>query len=52
MKEIKLVCPKCGKEFYYDNFVMWVLCCPFHWFGKRLTKCPRCKEKSYMKKCR
>lgn len=50
MKTIKLQCPKCGHHFEYKNYFDWLFRTPFHWFGKRLTKCPYCKEKSYMRR--
>ena len=50
MKTINLQCPKCGHHFEYKNYFDWLFRTPFHWFGKRLTKCPYCKEKSYMEK--
>jgi endogenous inhibitor of DNA gyrase (YacG/DUF329 family) len=50
MKMIKLKCPNCGQEIFYKNYLYWVLDCPFHWFGKRLTKCLLCGKKSYMKR--
>jgi hypothetical protein len=48
MKRIALMCPKCNNIFTYKNWFVWVLHSPFHWFGKRHTKCPHCKQKSWM----
>lgn len=48
MKEVKVICPKCGARMTYKNWFDWVLHTPFHWFGKRRAKCPHCGEYSYM----
>lgn len=50
MKIVKLECPKCKTVFYYTNYWFWVLHTPFHTFTKRLTKCPHCKQKTWMKR--
>jgi uncharacterized OB-fold protein len=50
MKRIVLKCPKCGQVQSYKNWFIWVLNTPFHWFGKRYTKCRGCGEYSFMKK--
>lgn len=50
MKEIKVICPKCGNYITYKNWFSWIWYTPFHWFDKRLTRCPRCGERSYMKR--
>ena len=50
MKFVKLDCPKCGARFYFANWFMWVLHSPFHMFAKRLTKCPHCGERNFMKR--
>jgi ribosomal protein L37E len=50
MKPVHVRCPKCGAKNYYKNWFDWVLHTPFHWFGKRLTKCSLCGQKSYMKR--
>lgn len=50
MKTVCIVCPKCGNVFYYKNIIWWILYTPFHWFGKRLTKCPKCGKKKYMRR--
>ena len=42
-------CPVCGMTFGIKGFWRWILKSPFHWFNKRLLKCPRCEEKSWMK---
>ena len=52
MKEVKVICPKCGVRMTYKNWFIWILHTPFHWFGKRLTKCSGCGEYSYMRRDR
>lgn len=48
MKEVFLTCPKCGKLIVFKNWIAWVICSPFHWFGKRYTKCHMCGKKSWI----
>ena len=48
MKEVKITCPKCGKQMTFKNYFDWILHTPFHWFGKRKTKCTRCGKRSYV----
>ena len=49
----KLVCPKCGHE-WKMNYWKWVFTAPFHcvsfrtWRDTRKTKCPGCKQKSWI----
>lgn len=50
MKPVYVRCPKCGVKNYFKSWFDWVLHTPFHWFGKRLTKCHLCGKKSYMKR--
>lgn len=50
MKEVKVICPKCGILITYKNWFDWVLHTPFHLFCKRRAKCPSCGEYSYMKR--
>ena len=50
MKEVKVICSKCGATTHFKNWFYWIWLCPFHWFGKRLVKCGLCKKKSYMKR--
>ena len=60
MKLIKLTCPKCGETFYHINYWHWVWKSPFHWLwwdretkrirDYRLTRCPHCWSKEYMKR--
>lgn len=50
MKEIKVVCPKCGNVITYKSWFSWIAHTPFHWFGKRRTNCPWCWESSYMRR--
>ena len=48
MKVVKVNCPKCGNRMTYKNWFSWVWHTPFHWFGKRRTKCTNCGEVSYI----
>lgn len=48
MKEVRLICPKCGNVIIYKSYLSWILYTPFHFFGKRKTKCPKCDVYSYM----
>ena len=48
MKEVKVICPKCGNCMTYKNYWSWIWHTPFHWFGKRKAKCAKCGEASYM----
>lgn len=50
MKIVILKCPKCECGFHYKNYWHWVWKAPFHTFTKRLTKCPHCGERSWMKR--
>ena len=50
MKEVKVICPKCGNEMTYKNYWSWILHTPFHWFGKRKAKCTKCGEVAYMER--
>lgn len=56
MKEVKVICPKCGVLITYKNWFSWILHTPFHWFDfsglrdYRRTKCPKCGKISYMKR--
>ena len=52
MKEVKVICPKCGARMIYKNYWHWVLHSTFHWFGKRWTQCSNCYEYSYMRRDR
>ena len=53
MSEFK--CPKCEKSFKM-NFFKWLFSTLIHsfsfkeWADYRLTRCPNCKEKSYIKR--
>lgn len=47
-KQIKLICLNCSKVNFYKNWFEWVLHTPFHWFGKRKTKCPWCGKSSWV----
>lgn len=50
MKEVKVICPKCGNCMTYKNWFGWIWHTPFHWFGKRRTKCTNCCEYSYIRR--
>ncbi len=52
MKEIKVICPKCGNCITYKNYWSWVWYTPIHWFNYRRTKCTKCGEISYISKKR
>ena len=41
-------CAYCEKEFE-KNWFKWLFTTPFHWFGKRYTRCPYCHGQSYIK---
>lgn len=49
MKRIMVHCPNCHKVTIYRNWFIWILRTPFHWFGKRRSKCPHCGHKAYVK---
>ena len=49
MKRLKVKCPYCGAVAVYRNWFTWVAHTPFHWFGKRKTKCPNCGLSAYVK---
>ena len=44
----KFKCAYCEKEFK-KSWLKWLFTTPFHWFGKRYTRCPHCHGQSYMK---
>ena len=50
MKKIVLKCPNCGHVIFYKNWLVWAIYTPFHWFGKRYTKCQLCEKKSWMER--
>ena len=50
MKEVKVICPKCGHCMIYKNWFSWIWHTPFHWFRKRKVQCTNCGEVSYIKK--
>ena len=50
MKEVKVICPKCGNEMTYKNYWSWVWHNQFHYFGKRRTKCTSCGEISWVRR--
>ena len=50
MKQVIVVCPKCGTVLQFKNYWDWVWSCPFHYFGKRKIKCFNCGYKGYVKK--
>ena len=45
---MKFHCDKCNRDFEI-NYFKWLFTTLFHWFGKRLTKCPYCKDKIWVK---
>ena len=45
---LHFTCPHCGTDFWIDGYWKWVWKYPFHWFGKRLMKCPSCDCKNWM----
>lgn len=53
MKEVKVICPKCGNCMTYKNYWSWIWHTPIHWFNffkwkdYRRTKCTKCGEISY-----
>ena len=53
MKNSTFKCPKCG-NIWKQNIWKWLFSTLFHWFDfsdlrdYRLTKCPACKEKSWI----
>ena len=49
MWNLTFVCPKCQKTFMIHGYWNWVFHAPFHWFGKRLTKCPECGKRSWVR---
>ena len=42
-------CPHCSHLFEIKGYWKWILTNPFHWFGKRYTKCPHCGKRSWIK---
>lgn len=52
MKEVRVICPRCGSVTVYKNWFDWILRTPFHWFGKRRGKCTSCGKSSYMERYR
>ena len=50
MKNIYVVCPRCGGYTVFKNYFDWILHTPFHWFGSRRTRCKDCGKPSYMKR--
>ena len=50
-----LTCPRCGESFQI-SWLKWMFTAVFHrfsfreWRDYRYTKCPYCKQKSYMKR--
>lgn len=48
MKQVRVVCPKCGATMWYKNWFSWIWHTPIHWFNKRRTKCISCGETSYI----
>ena len=48
MKQITVICPKCMTHIHFEDWFIWILKTPFHWFGKRKVKCPVCGAYAYM----
>ena len=44
MKEVRVVCPKCGNSIILKNYWSWI----FHWFSNRKTKCAKCGDNAYV----
>lgn len=47
----KFYCQYCH-SYYEKNYFKWLFTTLFHWFGYRMTKCPHCGHKSYVKPIR
>ena len=60
MKQVIVVCPKCGTVLQFKSYWDWVWKTQFHWLwwdketkrirDYRLTKCPNCGYKGYVKR--
>ena len=60
MKEVKVICPYCGKVMTFKNYWHWIWKTPFHMLGwdresksirdYRFTQCPICEYKWFMKR--
>ena len=60
MKQIRVICPKCGATMWFKNYWHWVWKSQMHWLkwdkedkyirDYRKTKCSNCGQKSYMKR--
>ena len=60
MKPVQLICPKCKSKFEFKSYWTWVWKAQFHLLGwdketkciydYRLTKCPFCGYKSWIKR--
>ena len=49
MVKLYFTCPKCGMYFAIHGWWKWILTSPFHFFSRRLTKCPDCGKYSWNK---
>jgi predicted RNA-binding Zn-ribbon protein involved in translation (DUF1610 family) len=53
---LHFTCPKCGKEYTISSYWKWVFTSLFHnfnfkqWRDYRYTKCPHCKQRSFVRK--
>lgn len=50
MKEVTVICPKCGIHITFKNWFVWIWKTPFHYFNKRKVKCPGCGMRSYVRR--
>ena len=48
MLNLHFTCPKCQENFIIRGWLKWILITPFHWFGRRYTKCPHCKTRQLL----
>lgn len=46
---VKLRCPSCGTKFEY-SWLKWIWKAPIHYFCRRLTKCPSCGAKNWIRR--
>lgn len=46
---VNLHCPTCGVTFEY-SWIEWIWKAPVHYFGRRLTTCPSCGVKNWIRR--